>query len=85
LLTNEELFGIGRMSSYICVMTFRQLTNDLMLQGWRAYYVEDVESLTRGHKLNTLAIRNLIEIQVYEGKNILFVKTVHPPKTESNG
>lgn len=60
-------------------MTFKQLTNDLMLQGWRAYIIEDVPAFTRGHKLNTLAIRSLIEVQVYEGKSIVFVKTIHPP------
>lgn len=60
-------------------MTFKQLTNDLMLQGWRAYYIPDVASFVRGHQLNTLAIRNLIEVMVYEGKDIVFVKTTHPP------
>lgn len=70
-------------------MTFNQLTNDLMLQGWRAYYIPDVASFVRGHQLNTMALRNLIEVMVYEGKNIVFVKTVHPPiekevKTEND-
>lgn len=59
-------------------MTFNQLTNELQLQGWRAYYIPDVDSLIKGHRLNTLAIRNLLDIQVYEGKNIVFVKTIHP-------
>ncbi len=60
-------------------MTFKELTNDLMLQGWRAYKIPDVASFVRGHNLNTMALRNLIEIQVYEGKNIVFVKTIHIP------
>jgi len=55
-----------------------------MLQGWRAYYVEDVAAFTRGHKLNTLAIRSLLEVQVYEGKNIVFVRTIHPPLEEKS-
>jgi len=60
-------------------MTFTQLTNELLLQGWRAYYVEDITSFTSGHYLNNLAIRNLIEVQVYEGKNIIFVRDTFPP------
>lgn len=60
-------------------MTFKQLTNDLMLQGWRAYYIDDIGRFTKEHHLQVLAIRNLIEIQVYEGKKVVFVKTIHPP------
>ncbi len=59
-------------------MTFKELTNDLMLQGWRTYYVDDIDAFTRGHKLNTLAIRSLLEVMVYEGKNVIFVRTIHP-------
>lgn len=65
-------------------MTFKQLTRDLQLQGWRAYFIEDVPAFTRGHRLNSLAIRNLIEVQVYEGENVIFVKTVHPPEIKQD-
>ncbi len=54
-----------------------------MLQGWRAYHMPDVASFVRGHQLNSMAIRNLLEIQVYEGKDIVFVKTYHPPYEET--
>lgn len=64
---------------YICSMTFKELTNDLMLQGWRVYYIPDVASFVKGYQLNTMAIRNLLEIQIYEGKNLVFVKTYYPP------
>jgi len=63
-------------------MTFKELTRDLQHQGWRAYYIPNVSSLTVGHKLNTLAIRNLIEIQIYEGKNIVFVKSIQIKEDE---
>jgi len=55
-------------------MTFKQLTNDLLREGWRAYRIDDVPTLTRGNNLQILAIRNLIEVQVFEGRKIVFVK-----------
>ena len=66
------------MTVYICVMTFKQLANELMQQGWRAYHIDDISNLTRGDNLHIFAIRNLIEIQVYEGKKIVFVKNCKP-------
>lgn len=60
-------------------MTFKYLINEMMLQGWRAYYIPNISSLNNEAKLQGLAVRNLIEIQIYEGKDILFVKTIHPP------
>lgn len=60
-------------------MTFKQLTVQLQEQGWRAYYIPDASFLVRGHQLEKLANRNLLEIQIYEGKDIIFVKTIQPP------
>lgn len=51
-----------------------------MQQGWRCYKIEDTSRLTQGNNLQSLAIRNLIEVQVYEGKSLVFVKTVFPSK-----
>ena len=47
-----------------------------MEQGWRCYYIPDTSILTRGNKLQTLAIRNLIQVQVYEDKPFVFVKDI---------
>jgi len=65
-------------------MTFKQLATELMNQGWRCYHINDVTALTRGANLYSLAIRNLIEVQVYEGKSLVFVRDVYPPKDKQD-
>jgi hypothetical protein len=59
-------------------MTFKELTQDMLDHGWRAYHISDIEKLTRGDNLHKLSIRNLLQIQVYEGKKIVFVKNAKP-------
>ena len=59
-------------------MTFKELTKEMLDHGWRAYFISDIERLTRGDNLHKLSIRNLIQVQVYEGKNIVFVKNAKP-------
>lgn len=61
-------------------MTFKELALNLMEQGWRCYHIKDVPSLSRGNKLQVLAIRHLLEVVVYEGKSLVFVKNIKPPK-----
>jgi hypothetical protein len=63
-------------------MTFKELAIQLMDQGWRCYHIKDIPLLTRGSNLQSLAIRSLIEVQVYEGKSLVFVKDLKPPKDE---
>jgi len=59
-------------------MTFKHLANELMEQGWRCYHIEDMPYLTRGDNIHSLAVRNLLEIQVYEGKSLVFVRDSYP-------
>lgn len=59
-------------------MTFRELAIELMDQGWRAYHVDDIGKFTRGNTLESLAIRSLIEVRIYENKRIVFVKDCKP-------
>lgn len=54
-----------------------------MEQGWRCYHIGDVPLLARGNNLQSLAIRSLIEVRVYEGKSLVFVKDVQPKKEEN--
>lgn len=60
-------------------MTFKQLTNELLLQGWRAYYIPDASLFTQHYRLRRLEVMHLLELQIYEGHNIVFVRTIHPP------
>jgi hypothetical protein len=55
-----------------------------MEQGWRCYHIKDVPLLARGSNLQSLAIRSLIEVQVYEGKSLVFVRTIFPKKEAKN-
>lgn len=64
-------------------MTFKELTQELMEQGWRCYHIDDMKHLTEGNTLQSLAIRSLIEVRVYEGKSLVFVKDVQPKKEEN--
>jgi hypothetical protein len=61
-------------------MTFKQLTDDLLREGWRAYWIDDVFALAQGNNLEILAIRNLIEVQVFEGQKVVFVRDTKPKK-----
>jgi hypothetical protein len=79
LLTKGALFGRGLSGPYLYFMTFKQLANELMDQGWRCYHI-DVAKLTLGSNLQALAIRSLIEVRVYEGKSLVFVKDILPAK-----
>lgn len=56
-------------------MTFKELVNELMDQGWRCYYFPSIGSNMFSH---TFAIRNNIEIRLYEGKSLIFVKDIKP-------
>lgn len=78
LLTFPLLFGSHLLITIHLRMTFKELTNELLHQGWRAYHIDDISALTRGNNLNVLAIRKLIQVQVYEGKKIVFVKNCKP-------
>jgi hypothetical protein len=53
-------------------MTFKELSIELMDQGWRCYKMDDLN--TRGSALHSLANRHNILVQVYEGKSLVFVK-----------
>ena len=66
-------------------MTFKQLAIELMNQGWRCYHISDIPSLTQGSNLKSLAIRSLIEVQVYEGKSLVFVKDCKAVEEVTNG
>jgi hypothetical protein len=59
-------------------MTFKELANELMEQGWRCYHISDISHLTMGSSLHSWAIRNSLEVRVYEGKNLLFIKDTKP-------
>lgn len=59
-------------------MTFKELTNELLLQGWRAYYIDDGDLFTSYHRMQKMASLNNIELQVYEGKKIIFARTIFP-------
>lgn len=80
MLTFGKIFGGGDLTVYLWCMTFKQLANDLMAQGWRCYHILDVPNLSRGSNLQSLAIRSLIEVRVYEGKSLVFVKDCKPPE-----
>ena len=60
-------------------MTFKELTNELLLQGWRAYFIGDKSFLTKDSTLNYLSKRYRLIIQAYEGKKIIFIKTLLTP------
>ena len=71
---------------YLCGM-FKELVNELIEQGWRVYSLKDLPP-TILHRLDMLGKRYLLEFRVYEGKNLLFVKTSLPKrekKKETNG
>lgn len=78
MLRSTGIFGKIGIGVYICSMTFKELALELQTQGWRAYKVDDVAGLVRGNNLQGLAIRNLIEVQVYEGKSLVFVRNLKP-------
>jgi len=78
-LVNIWLGDYGGLS---LVMTFKELSIQLMDQGWRCYHISDVPLLVQGSNLQSLAIRRLIEVQVYEGKSLVFVRDLKPPKDE---
>jgi len=59
-------------------MTFKELANELMEQGWRCYHISDVSSLTRGSSLHSWAVRNAVEVRVYEDKSLVFIKDTKP-------
>lgn len=82
MLRNREIFGGVRKSTIYLHMTFKELANDLMLQGWRVYKVNGCSSEQFVSKFHPVAVRKLLEFQVYEGRNLIFVKTVHPPIRE---
>lgn len=63
-------------------MTFKELANQLMEQGWRAYHIENVDELTRGSFLEMIANRVNIEVQTFEGKTIIFIKNTKPKKDD---
>jgi hypothetical protein len=63
---------------YLWYMTFKELANELMEQGWRCYRISDISQLTRGSSLHSWAIRNALEVRVYEGKSLVFVKDTKP-------
>lgn len=67
-------------------MEFKELANELMDQGWRCYHIKDVPYFSSGTRLQSLAIRNLLEVRVYEDKSLVFVKDIFLPeeKTETN-
>ena len=57
-------------------MTFKELVNELMLQGWRVYHTENMSSSRLNSHLELLANSRLVEIRVYEGRPFIFVKTI---------
>lgn len=59
-------------------MTFKELTNDLMDKGWRVYHIDDLQSVSKGDDLQRWAVRNIKEIQIYEGHSLVFVKNGKP-------
>lgn len=60
-------------------MTFKELVNQLQKEGWRAYYIKGCSTSQSIHNFHAMAVRHLIEFQVFEGEDIIFVKTFHPP------
>jgi hypothetical protein len=58
---------------------FKELVNELIQQGWRIYFLGDLPN-TILHRLDMLAKRHLLEFRIYEGKNLLFVKTSLPKR-----
>ena len=79
MLINGEIFGRGALYAIYLLMTFSQLTQDLILQGWRAYYIEKGDMFTEYHRLHKIATFYNIELLVYEGKKVIFAKTTFPP------
>lgn len=55
-------------------MTFKELAIELMDQGWRCYHIDDIDDISRGSGLHSLANRYNLLVQVYEGKKLVFVK-----------
>ena len=65
------------------MMTFKELAMELMDQGWRCYYLPDISSAIRNPVyLHAICRRNQIEVQVYEGKSLVFVKDSKPLEDE---
>lgn len=63
-------------------MKFKDLAQELMLQGFRAYHIKDSSLLGKGDNLKRMAIRKGVEVIVYEGKDIVFVKDSKPTDNE---
>lgn len=83
MLRKAQIFGGGLSRAYLSSMTFKQLAIDLMNQGWRCYHISDIPDV---NYLHSLAIRSFLEVQVYEGKSLVFVRDIYPPKEEiTNG
>ena len=57
-------------------MTFKQLTLQLQREGWRAYYIPHSFLFIRKNLIKKLENIHLKEILVYEGEDIVFVKTI---------
>lgn len=53
-------------------MSFKSLTNELILQGWRCYIIPPY--VIKGDSLEKFARKFSLEVRVYEGKSIVFVK-----------
>ena len=76
----------GTNIDYLCGM-FKELIIELIQQGWRIYLLKDLHP-TILHRLDMLGKRHLLEFRVYEGKDLLFVKTSLPKrekKKDNNG
>ena len=80
MLKKALIFGVMCLYSYLWYMTFKELAHELMEQGWRCYKLSDLT--VRGTFLHAFAIRNNLEIRVYEGKDLVFVKDVKPLEVE---
>lgn len=78
MLRKGKIFGLPTLYPLYLLMTFKDLANELMHQGYRCYKIEDIGKFTRGNTLQALAIRSLIEVQVYDSKSLVFVKTIFP-------
>lgn len=54
---------------------FKELINDLMIDGWRVYSTKDLPPSFLLH-LDTIGKRRLLRFMVYDDKPFVFVKTV---------
>lgn len=59
-------------------MTFSELTQELILQGWRAYKVENIRKLINSSLFINLSKRHNLEIRTYENQSVIFIKTIQP-------